>query len=140
MNKDLLTRQVVKIKTIDDNVYMFQMAFNTDAIGREEEKQKKIIDRFKLAMNVLWEYNYGSEDLGSEYNRDISIKVKRIDTNNVCIALYVGKDVDISESCMLDFIVICITVLQRNYETESFCIQDQVDILEKMLKEIGEEK
>ena len=139
MNKDLLTRQVVKIKTIDDNVSMFQMAFNTDAIGREE-KQKKIIDRFKLAMNVLWEYNYGSEDLGSEYNRDISIKVKRIDTNNVCIALYVGKDVDISESCMLDFIVVCITVLQRNYETESFCIQDQVDILEKMLKEIGEEK
>ena len=139
MNKDLLTRQVVKIKTIDDNVYMFQMTFNSDASGNED-KQKKIIDRFKLAMNVLWEYNYGSEDLGSEYNRDISIKVKRIDTNNVCIALYVGKDVDISESCMLDFIVVCITVLQRNYETESFCIQDQVDILEKMLKEIGEEK
>ena len=139
MSKDLLTRQVVKIRTIDDNVYMFQMAFNSDASGNEN-KQKKIVNGFKLAMNVLWEYNYGSEDLGSEYNRDISIKVKRIDANRVCIALYVGKDVDISESCMLDFIVICITVLQRNYETESFCIQDQVDILEKMLKEIGEEK
>lgn len=139
MSKDLLSKQVVKIKTIDNNVYIFQMAFYSDA-SENENKQKKIIDRFKLAMNVLWEYNYGSEDLGSEYDRDISIKVKRTDTNSVCIALYVGKDVDISESCMLDFIGVCITVLKRNFETEPFCVHDQVDIVEKMLKEIREEK